>query len=281
MRKNFVTIAIILIFLVGLSVLLYPYVADFINSRNQSKAVASYREAVSNMSEQDLSGLREAALEYNMSLSKKPDRFSPSEDEHMEYNSLLNVTTSGIMGTLEIEAIDVSLPIYHGTSEGVLQVGIGHFEGSSLPIGGIGTHAVITGHRGLPSSTLLTNLDRMEIGDSFVLRVLNETLWYQVDQILVVEPHDLSALGMAPDKDYCTLITCTPYGINSHRMLVRGFRVDAPEPNTSTAPQTSVRAEANRVNAVLPLTVVLAPITVILVSYKVIRFKIRKKKGTK
>ena len=271
MRKHLVTIIIIAVFLVGLSVLLYPYVADFFNARSQSRAVASYHEAISSMSDQDLTGLWETAHEYNEALRKKQNRFVSTDEEHEAYNNVLNVTTAGIMGTLEIDLIDVRLPIYHGTSEGVLQVGIGHFEGSSLPIGGIGTHAVITGHRGLPSSTLLTNLDRMEIGDTFVLYVLNESLWYEVDQILVVEPDDLSALDIDPEMDYCTLITCTPYGINSHRMLVRGHRIDSPE--TGAVVSTVVRTEADRVNVILPMLLVLVPVFVILLAVQLVRLR--------
>ena len=276
MRKHLVTIAIILIFLVGLFVLLYPSIADYFNSRNQSRAVASYKEAVSSMSEQDLSGLREAARLYNEALSGKPDRFLPTQVERLQYNSLLNVTTAGIMGTLEIDAIGVSLPIYHGTSEGVLQVGIGHFEGSSLPIGGVGTHAVITGHRGLPSSLLLTNLDRVVIGDTFVLQVLGESLWYRVDKIIVVEPDDLSSLAIDPQMDYCTLITCTPYGINSHRLLVRGFRIEAPDPEAAEAAQAlTVPAEARKIGLMLPLAATLLPAFVIVAAIQIIRLRKR------
>ena len=271
MRRHLVTIIIILVFLVGLSVLMYPYVADFFNARSQSRAVASYHDAVSKMTEQDLTSLWEAARDYNMALRGRPDRFRPTDEEHEEYNGILNVTTAGIMGTLEIELIGVRLPIYHGTSEGVLQVGIGHFEGTSLPIGGIGTHAVITGHRGLPSSTLLTNLDRMEIGDTFVLYVLNETLRYEVDQILVVEPDDLSALEIDPEMDYCTLITCTPYGINSHRMLVRGHRVADIAAEATAPAATVVRTEAVRVNVFLPLLFVLVPVLVIVLAIQIVR----------
>jgi len=273
MKKHLVTIIIILVFLVGLSVLLYPYVADFFNARNQSRAVASYRDAVSSMSRQDLSDLWEAAHEYNEALRSRQNRFVSTDEEHEAYNDLLNVATAGIMGTLEIDLIDVRLPIYHGTTEGVLQVGIGHFEGSSLPIGGIGTHAVITGHRGLPSSTLLTNLDRMKIGDTFVLFVLNETLTYEVDQILVVEPDDFSALGIDPEMDYCTLITCTPYGINSHRMLVRGHRISNVADETASPVPAVVETEAERINIFLPVMVVLGFVFVVLLVIQVVRFR--------
>ena len=279
MRKHLVTIIIIVVFLVGLSVLLYPYVSDFFNARSQSRAVASYHEAVAVMSRQDLAEMWEAARAYNEALVRKQDRFHPTDEEHEAYNGLLSVTTSGIMGTLEIDAIGVRLPIYHGTSEGVLQVGIGHFEGTSLPIGGVGTHAVITGHRGLPSSTLLTNLDRLEIGDTFVLYVLDDSLWYEVDQIIVVEPDDMGALGIDPEMDYCTLITCTPYGINSHRMLVRGHRIEAPPaPDDGAAEPADVFSEAERLSPVAPLLIIFVPVLLALLVVQLARA--RRKRGS-
>ena len=273
MKKHLVTIAIILVFLAGLSVLLYPYVADYFNAQNQSRAVASYRDTVRNMSEEDRSDIWESAHEYNRALNTNMNRFMPSDEEHDFYNTLLNVTTAGIMGTLEIDLIGVNLAIYHGTTEGVLQVGLGHFEGTSLPVGGLGTHTVITGHRGLPSSTLLTNLDRMDIGDTFALHILGESLWYQVDRIMIVEPEDLSGLDFDPSMDYCTLITCTPYGINSHRMLVRGHRIDSPE--TVDRPATIVRSEAGRINRFIPLLIVVVPVAIVLLGFQFTRILIR------
>jgi sortase A len=186
-------------------------------------------EKVAVMDDGSIAQMLEAARAYNDTLPGKFNRFYFSEDDRLEYYGLLNVADMGVIGTLEIGSISVMLPIYLGTDESVLQIGIGHFEGSSLPVGGAGTHSVITGHRGLPASTLLTNLDRVTIGEFFVVRVLNEVLVYQVDQILVVTPDNLSALEISPQMDYCTVITCTPYGINSHRLLVRGIRVDYEE----------------------------------------------------
>ena len=226
MKKHLASIAIILSFALGLALLLYPYIADRFNAHSQSRAVASHRNAVRKMDSQDLTEYWEAARNYNKELLSKESRFVFSDEDRSEYQSLLNASGSGIMGILEIAAIGVRLPIYHGTSEAVLQLGIGHFEGSSLPVGGSGTHCAVTGHRGLPASTLLTKLDRVVPGDTFALQILDEYLWYQVDQINVVSPEDLSNLEIDPNMDYCTIITCTPYGINSQRLLVRGIRVD-------------------------------------------------------
>ena len=273
MKKSLITIAIIMAFLVGLSVLLYPYVADYYNARNQSKAVASYHNAVKNLDEQNLTQLWEAAKKYNENLRNKQDRYRPTTEESTEYNNLLNISTVGIMGTLEIEKINVTLPIYHGTTEGVLQIGIGHFEGTSLPVGGTGTHAVITGHRGLPSSTLLTNLDRMETGDTFALHILDETLMYQVDNIQIAQPEDLSALTIDPEKDYCTLITCTPYGINTHRMLVRGKRINAPENTEPPPPPHPITPEATKITPTIPILIIIAPIILITATVKLIRHR--------
>jgi len=225
MKKHLFTIIIALIFIVGLSVLLYPTVADFINSFRQSRVVAQFYSDVQTMAEEDFEELFEAAHEWNEALKRRENRFVYTEAQHQEYLSMLSPFESGVIGTLTIDVIDVRLPLYLGTNEAVLQRGVGHMEGTTLPIGGPGTHAVLSGHRGLPSSTLLTNLDRVAIDDIFVLRVLNKTLTYQIDQIVVVEPHELDELAIDPNMDNVSLVTCTPYGINSHRMLLRGVRI--------------------------------------------------------
>lgn len=230
MKKDKLNIVFILIFIVGLSVMLYPFVSNYWNSRTQSKAVASYNEAVQSMTEEDYGRLFEEAEEYNNALR---DLDSPylNFDQLEGYEDILDITGTGIMGYVTIEKIDVELPIYHGTSEGVLQVAAGHVEGSSLPIGGIGTHSVLSAHRGLPSAKLFTNLDDLEEGDTFKVTVLNRTMTYQVDQIRIVIPQQIEELRVDPDKDYCTLLTCTPYGINTHRLLVRGVRISETEEN--------------------------------------------------
>lgn len=222
------TVILIIVFLVGLSLLLYPSLSDYWNSFRQSRAIASYVESVSHLDQQKYDALLEEARAYNASLVGDKTRFSPTEEELAEYLTLLG-STGAAVGYVEIPAIKLTLPIYLGTSETVLQVGVGTMEGSSLPIGGESTHAVLTGHRGLPSATLFTDLDRLVQGDMFHIHILNETCTYEVDQILIVEPAEMDALEIVEGEDYCTLVTCTPYGVNSHRMLVRGHRIETPE----------------------------------------------------
>jgi len=225
MKKNLTTVLLVLIFLIGLSVLLYPTVSDYVNTKNQSRAIANYVESLAEIDPVDYAGCIEEAQAYNESLAGNNARFSPSDEEIAAYHKYLGADNS-VIGYVEIPSIGVDLPMYLGTEESVLQVGIGCMPGSSLPIGGSGTHAVLTGHRGLPSARLLTDLDQVMEGDIFTVFTLNETLTYRVDQIRIVLPMDLSDLAIDPDQDYCTLVTCTPYGINSHRMLVRGHRID-------------------------------------------------------
>jgi len=274
MKRFLVTGGILLVFLIGLSVLLYPYVADYFNSRNQSRVVTQYYKDLGTLTEQDFSDLFDSAKAYNDSLNSKPNRFVLSDEDLAEYNTLLNPFGNEIMGTLRIDVIGVNLPIYHGTSEGVLQVGAGHLEGSSLPIGGLGTHSVITGHRGLPSATLLTKLDRVVIGDTFTLNILGQVLTYQVDQILVVLPNEMEALAIDPNQDYCTLITCTPYGINSHRMLVRGHRVtNIAAPDTGASQHIQVQADAGAVNNMTIAALIFIPVFIIVAVYLGVNIK--------
>ena len=268
MKKYLISIAVILVFLVGLSVLLYPTISAYVNSRSQSRVVAMYYEDVSGLNKEDLRPLFEAAREYNASLLRKQDRFTFTEEETAEYNRLLN-TGCDIMGVLFIDKINVRLPIYHGTSEGVLQVGIGHLQGSSLPVGGLGTHTIVSGHRGLPSSTLLTYLDKMEKGDVFVLYILGEELTYQVDQITVVEPSEVSAMDIDPEMDYCTLVTCTPYGINSHRLLVRGHRIENVESRTFGM----IYADAERLDKPTTIMIFIVPVLLALMIYIILKCK--------
>ena len=220
------TIFLAAIFLLGVSLLLYPILSEYWNSLHQSQAIAAYMDAVEEMDSSSYEAMRNAAKAYNAALPEDEARFHPGKDGEKEYEGLLDITGTGIMGYVEIPGISVSLPIYHGTDDDILQIAIGHIEGSPLPVGGPGTHCVISGHRGLPSSKLFTDLDQMAEGDIFMLRVLDETLTYEVDQIRIVEPDDLSLLALEEGKDYCTLVTCTPYGVNSHRLLVRGHRIE-------------------------------------------------------
>ena len=224
-KKYIIAAALTVAIIMNLFMLLYPSVSNYVNSHNQSRAVAVYINDVKIMDNAKAQALFDAALEYNKNLRGKADRFKFTKEETAEYDELLN-TGLGVMGILIVEKINVNLPIYHGTNEGVLQVGLGHLQGSSLPVGGTGTHSLIIGHRGLPSSKLLRNLNEMAEGDIFILHILNETLTYQVDQILVVEPDNVTSLYIDIDMDYCTLVTCTPYGINTHRLMVRGRRTD-------------------------------------------------------
>ena len=261
-KRDFSTVILILVFLVGLSLLLYPSVSDYWNSFHQSRAIATYAEQVANIDNDIYARLWEDARAYNQTLVGKENRFQITDEERETYESLLNVGGNGIIGYIEIAKIGCSLPIYHGTDEGVLQIAVGHIEGTSLPTGGESTHCVVSGHRGLPSAKLFTDLDKLIPGDTFVLRVLDETLTYEVDQILIVEPQELAALEIEEGKDYCTLVTCTPYGINTHRLLVRGHRVA----NAEEAVQVRVTADAIQIEPVLVAPLVAVPMLLILLA---------------
>ena len=229
MKKHGTTILLILVFVVGLSLQLYPTFSDWWNSMHQSRAVASYVEQVATIDEDQYAELWESAWAFNRELTQRENRYALTEEQITRYEQLLNVGGTGVMGYVEIPEIQVTLPVYHGTDEAVLQIAVGHLEWTSLPVGGEGSHCVISGHRGLPSAKLFTDLDKLVVGDLFMFRVLDEVLTYEVDQILIVEPHEVQDLQVIAGKDLCTLVTCTPYGINSHRLLVRGHRVENPE----------------------------------------------------
>lgn len=258
-KRTASTIALVAVFLVGLSLLLYPTVSDWWNSMHQTRAIASYSGAVDEMRAEQRQELLDQARAYNESLVGKTNRFTLTDEELEEYNSLLSVDGTNVIGSIDIDKIDCHLPIYHGTDDAVLQVGVGHLEGSSLPVGGPSTHAVISGHRGLPSARLFTDLDQLEEGDTFTITVLDQTLTYEVDQIRIVEPTDLSDLAIEEGQDLCTLVTCTPYGINTHRLLVRGHRVE----NASTV---RVPADAMQVDPTLVAPVVAVPLLVVLLA---------------
>ena len=228
MKRKMGTGILILLFLVGLSLVLYPTVSDWWNSMHQSRAISSYTQALENTDTALYEQIRASAQNYNRELPREDSRFEMTEEEKKVYMQELNLTGNGIMGVLEIPGLDVEMPIYHTTEESVLQGAVGHIEGSSLPVGGVGTHCALSGHRGLPSARLFTDLDKMDTGDVFMMHILDETLTYQVDQVLIVLPHEVEALAIEEEKDYCTLVTCTPYGVNTHRLLVRGQRtIDA------------------------------------------------------
>lgn len=275
-KVNFTTILLVLILLAGLSLLLYPSFSDYWNSFHQSRAIATYSDAVEQLDAEDYETFWQEAVEYNERMAAVGNRFSLSEDEEEEYNKLLNITGTGIMGYIEIPSIRCSLPIYHGTDEAVLQIAAGHIEGTSLPVGGESSHCVISGHRGLPSAKLFTDLDQLTEGDVFMLRVLDEVLTYEVDQILIVEPSDLDALQIEKGKDLCTLVTCTPYGVNTHRLLVRGHRIE----NLESASSARVPADAVQVDPVMVAPVVAAPMLLILLIWVLVGSS-KKKQGNK
>lgn len=227
-KKDKLNVMLVFVFIIGLSVMLYPPISSYWNSKVQSRAVASYSNAVKLLTEEEKDTMLKKADTYNEKL-KDVNRPFLNYAEAGDYNSILDISGTGIMGYVTIEKLGVELPIYHGTSEGVLQVAAGHLEGSSFPVGGEGTHSVLSAHRGLPSARLFTNLDKMEAGDTFTVTVLDRKLTYQVDQIKIVEPQEINDLTIEEGKDYCTLMTCTPYGINSHRLLVRGERISQEE----------------------------------------------------
>ena len=254
MRKNLSTIILILIFLVGLSVMLYPSVSDAVNRKHQSRAVASYAEEVEQLSDADYQTYFDAADAYNRQLNTTPYAFY-KPDLVSGYAQTLDISGTGIMGYITIPKISVELPIYHGTDEGVLQVAAGHLEGSSLPVGGAGTHAVISAHRGLPSAKLFTNLDELEVGDRFTITVLNRVLTYEVDQISIVLPTEIDQLLPTEGMDYVTLMTCTPYGINTHRLLVRGKRVET----TESQKHIRVAADAFRIEPIIVAPILAIP----------------------
>ena len=273
MKKHLSTIILILVFLTGLSLLLYPTVSDYWNSFHQSRAIATYASDVAALNNDDYDHLWTAARAYNQRLAQRENPLIQSEEDLEEYRTLLDITGTGVMGYIEIPELKVSLPVYHGVDEGVLQIAIGHIPGTSLPVGGQGTHSVLSGHRGLPSAKLFTNLDQLCEGDTFLLRVLDETLTYEVDQILIVEPHEVEPLAIDPGQDYCTLVTCTPYGINTHRLLVRGHRIE----NQAGASSVRVTADAMQIEPAVVAPMVAAPILLLLMLWILLR-KPRKEK---
>ena len=241
LRKQLPNLIFGIIFIVGLAVFLYPSVSNYVNTRNQSRAISNYEELLNSISEEDYSKIWNEALAYNEELEKRPLNFNLSEEELKKYNSVMDATGTGIIGYIEIENIGVNLPIYHGTEESVLQVGIGHLEGTSFPTGTLSTHVALSGHRGLPSAKLFSDLDQMIEGDTFLLHILDQTFAYQVDQIKIVLPEDVNDLAIVDGKEYVTLVTCTPYGVNTHRLLVRAKRVDYNEETRLIVPADAVR----------------------------------------
>ncbi len=268
--NKLLNVLIIVLIAGGAALLLYPTVSDFINSKHSAAEISRYNEIYVNTDAIRCEQMIAQAEQYNDSLREgKASLFDPSGVSG--YNDTLNITGTGIMGYIDIDKIGVELPVYHGVDDGVLQIGVGHIEGTSLPVGGQGTHCVLSGHRGLPSARLFTDLDKMQPGDKFRITVLDRCVTYEVDQIKTVLPQDVSNLTIEDGKDYCTLVTCTPYGINTHRLLVRGVRIDS----ENTAPGIFVSGEAFKVNSITVATVLAVPafIAVVVITIAVERRK--------
>lgn len=260
-KRKLITLILLGVFFVGLSVLLYPSIASFWNQKTQSKAVNDYEKEIQQFTPEDYAALFEEADRYNGQLAAL--NFPLNDYTQLEgYRDMINISANGMFGYLSIDKIQVELPIYHGTSAGVLNSACGHLEGTSLPVGGDTTHCVLSAHRGLPSAKLFTNLDKLEIGDTFRITVLDRVLTYMVDQIKTVTPSNVTYLKIEEGQDYCTLLTCTPYGINTHRLLVRGVRTD-----TAVSPIVNVTSEAYLIDKLIVTPVVALPILFILILY--------------
>ena len=277
MKKHFFSIAIFIMFIVGLSVLLYPAISEYINFKHASRVISEYNEKLSDSSEDELNAVFAKAEDYNKRLHDSPSAFfEPSLVSG--YKDTLDITGTGIMGYIDIDRINVELPIYHGISKELLQVGVGHLTGTSLPVGGESTHCVLSGHRGLPSAKLFTDLDELEIGDTFTITILDRRFTYEVDQIKTVLPEEFDDLRIADGKDYCTLLTCTPYGINTHRLLVRGVRTENTEEKKIGV---FVKNEAFRIDPLIVAPIAAVPLLIITFTLIFISDKRQRKKTKK
>ena len=261
MRNRKSTIILLVSFFIGLSVLLYPSISSYWNSKTQSQVIVDYEAMLARIEAEDFSHYFEEADAYNQQLRMLENPFNQYEQLE-NYWSILDVSGTGMMGYITVPKINQELPVYHGTADSVLAIAVGHFQGSSLPVGGESTHSVVSAHRGLASATLFTHLDRMEIGDLFYFSILDRTITYEVDQIRIVEPHDVSLIQVEPGMDYCTLLTCTPYGINTHRLLVRGHQVD-----NAQHKNIYIANEAYRVDPLIVMPMVALPIILVLMIY--------------
>ena len=268
MRKHKTVIFLTIGFLVGICILLYPTLSDYWNSKTQSRAVTNYESVLENLDEDVYKSIFENAYAYNKALYETNYPLMDYKNVPGYYETL-TITENNMIGYLKIDRISIELPIYHGTSDDVLNKGVGHLEGSSLPVGGENTHCVMSAHRGLPSSKLFTDLDRMEIGDTFQIVVLDQVLTYQVDFVKIIEPTDVSDLQIIEGGDYCTLFTCTPYGINTHRLLVRGIRIET----IKEKPIIYVSNEAFRIEPLLVTPAVAAPMLLILLIHLLVKYR--------
>ena len=261
MKNRIISILIGIFLVAGIGLLLYPTIGEYINSRKSSQAISMYNEVYQNTEKDLRQNMLLEAEQYNSRLCGATDPFINTTSVP-GYNKILDLTGTGIMGYIDIDKIGVELPIYHGVDNGVLQIGIGHLEGSSLPVGGENTHCVLSGHRGLPNAKLFTDLDELKVGDTFTITVLDRVMTYEVDQVKIVLPDETDDLLIEQGKDYCTLVTCTPYGINTHRLLVRGVRVDGDE---HKAPGIFVSNEAFKVDTIIVSTAIAVPLFILVV----------------
>ncbi len=260
-KKDLSTPILIIILIVGLSLLLYPSISNYWNSFHQSRAITSYSEEVASLNDEEYDQILQLAQQYNEELANRDNQYALTERQREQYWSLLNLSGTGVMGYVEIPAIECELPIYHGTNESVLQVAIGHLDWTSLPVGGETSHCVISGHRGLPSAKLFTDLDKLVEGDIFNLHILDEVFTYEVDKITIVEPDETEELQIETGRDLCTMMTCTPYGINSHRLFVTGHRTD----NVFQADNIRVTADAVPIEPLIIAPMLALPILIILI----------------
>ena len=268
MRSRKIWIILTIGFLVGISVLLYPALSNFWNSKTQSRAIVDYEAVLEYLEPEDYSALFQAAYDYNEALYETS--FPLTDYKNVPgYNETLKIEGTSIIGYVKIDKIGIELPIYHGTSDEVLSIGVGHMEGSSLPVGGTNTHCVMSAHRGLPSARLFTDLDRVELGDTFQITVLDQILTYQVDQIKIITPLEYKDLMIVDGMDYCTLVTCTPYGINTHRLLVRGIRTDT----ILEKPVIYVSNDAFRIEPTLVMPLVAAPMIFFFLVHLMVKYR--------
>ncbi len=265
-KKNKVGILLVLMLFIGVCVLLYPALSQYWNSKTQTRAVDDYQDILDALKKEDYTMYFDEADAYNSSLASLE---SPLLDyqQLQNYNSILNINGSGVMGYITIQKLGVELPLYHGTSDSVLNIACGHMEGTSLPVGGESTYSVLSAHRGLPHAKLFTDLDKMETGDVFAITILDRTMTYQVDQIKVVKPNEIDEVRIIDGEDHCTLLTCTPYGINSHRLLVRGTRIE------NAAPILHVTSNAFKIDSLVATPVVAAPILLVLLIVLMVKYR--------
>lgn len=268
MKKDISMIVLVLVFFLGLSIMMYPLLADYWNQRTQSQFIMDYQAMLDSMTEEDYSVYFDAADQYNRELQELAMPLMQAEGL-AGYHEILNMAQNGIMGYISIDKIGVELPVYHGTSSSVLNTAVGHLEGSSLPVGGIGTHCVMSAHRGLPSAKLFTDLDKLEVGDTFTITVLNRVLTYEVEQILIVKPDETDSLAIQENRDLCSLITCTPYGVNTHRLIVQAHRIES----SQEKPMLYVANDAFRIDPIIVTPVVATPMLIILLIVLMVKYR--------